>query len=179
MSNVKDLGITDPQGELSIEDTTFSEPIKFPDTPTFKVLSFQKNPSGGTDDSFKPYSIQRLSDGMEFTIGERVENDMGMMGKILDWTLLETDVFATTTWSSVGMWIDELKKMVELPTKYQRGDRVKINYKQFNVPLGYIRKVHLDGSSVQYDIEVLVHAEGKNRTVRIYNVEESLLEEFV
>lgn len=140
----------------------------------FTILTLLARPSGSKADSpsFQPHSIRRESDSEVFTIGDRVTNGTQMTGKITGFEFLEGYVYVNHTWSGVGMDLDSLSKVNELPSKHQIGDKVTLAINQ--APnrvcslIVYVINVHFFENKVKYDLEVPLQ---KGDTTRFYNID--------
>lgn len=137
----------------------------------FQILEFCPRSSGSStkEPDFNPKAIKRLSDGEVFNLGDRVTNGTQMVGEILEFGLLDGDIFVETTWSGVGMNLESLKKVPVLPCEHQVGDPVYL----LNAS-GRILNVHFHGSNlnVTYDVECSFQA---NNPYRLYNIHPDLL----
>lgn len=143
----------------------------------YTVLSFIDNQAGGVDSSFKPKSVQRHSDGEIFTIGDRVTNGTAMAGIIKRFDLLDGTIYVLTSWSGVGMGLEDIKKLPTLPTKHQYGDHVCINLEGYlEVKSATVIKIHYTNVKEQYDISVYI---GKSKYVRLYNIDKDILDKYV
>lgn len=145
----------------------------------FSILEFIPRKSGEakvTDPSFIPKIIQRTHDGAIFKIGDEVSNGANYQGKpcrgvIKEFSFLEEKVFVRTTWNGVGWSLGSLQYVVTLPCKFQRGDKVWINFWGAH-PSGEIIAIHFYANTVKYDLEV---CPDQGDSARLYNIEERML----
>lgn len=145
----------------------------------FEILSFRSNKSGGTDTTFKPYSVKRLLDGEIFTLGDMVTNGTQMVGKITGFSFLEDKVYVDHTWSGIGMNLDSLTKyrIKELPTKIQLNQVVNASFLK-GKGLCTIRGIHFFIDRVKYDLGVWLgdgSVDNPERETRIYNVDQEFI----
>jgi hypothetical protein len=96
---------------------------------SFSVISFKNNLSGTKADGVQPYSVKRTSDGEIFSIGDMVTNgvryhDKRMQGNIKGFNILDGNLFVEHTWSGVGTYLENLIKVIELPSEHQIDDKV-------------------------------------------------------
>lgn len=148
----------------------------------FEILSFRQNKSGGTETSFKPYSIRRLSDGEIFTLGDLVTNGTKMVGKITEFSFLEDSVYVDHTYSGVGMNLDSLIKYTvkELPSEIQLNQVVKASFLK-GKGLCTIRGVHFFPDKIKYDLGIWLgdgSVDDPERETRVYNVDSEFISAF-
>jgi hypothetical protein len=149
----------------------------------FSIVSFLPRESGVKADtpSFQPYAIKREHDGEVFTIGDLITNGTHIKGKITSFEMLNDKVFVNHTWSGVGVNLGSIRKVIELPSRHQVGDKVKFSINQKGSDVDYvvhsfdaeIKAVHFYTPKVKYDIEIPI--EGESPT-RIYNVDSFFVE---
>lgn len=153
-----------------------------PTTGSFQILTYSANHFGEIVENFpfpvKPHSVKRLSDGEVFTLGDRVSNDL-MKGKITEFRITNGTMFVITTWSGIGMDIDSVHKLNTLPSKYQEGDKVRLDYHGTCFDYGWINKVHFGHNNkvTGYDVEILVQVNGKSHNFRMYNVDSDFVKD--
>lgn len=145
----------------------------------YEIKAFNEKPSGTkvTDHSFDPRTIKRLSDSIEFSIGDRVSNgdDSPMCGKILSFSLLEEEIYVTTTYSGVGMNLGSLQKVAETPSRFQRGDAVSVKFSNLSIPKAVVIAVHHGiADKIKYDLQVWID---KSTSTRIYGVDGTIVEQ--
>jgi hypothetical protein len=139
---------------------------------SFSIVSFKNNLSGTKADGVKPYSVKRTSDGEVFSIGDLVTNGAWyegkrMVGEITGFNILDGNLFVEHTWSGVGMYLENLFKLIGLPSEHQIDDKVWYTLWSANVS-GEIKGVHFYPGKVKYDLELF----GKDgETTRIYNID--------
>lgn len=148
------------------------------DFEAFTVVEFLPRPSGSkTDDpSFLPKIVQRNHDGVVFKIGDNVTNGQNYQGKpcrgkITGFDFLEGKIFIKHSWSGIGWNLGSLGHIIVLPSKFQHGDTVWINFWGTH-PSGEIIAVHFYPNKIKYDLLVIPFT---GDTARIYNVEERML----
>lgn len=131
----------------------------------WEVVEFQGN-------STEVKTIQRFSDGVQFSIGDVVTNGTKMKGKItkFNFSFKDNDVFVNTDWSGIGMNLDSLSHPTLLPSKFQISDKVWFTLYTTNIS-SVVIAVHFYLNKVKYDLEIY---EG-NKPRRIYNIEESMI----
>lgn len=128
------------------------------------------------DKNFTPHTVIRYKENSNeideiFSLADNVTNGTRMKGRITSFQLSEdrTQCFVTTTWSGVGMALKDLKKLIDLPSKYQQGDKVWLLLPGMSTSLySQVISVHFYESKVKYDLEVNIM--GSERT-RIYNID--------
>jgi hypothetical protein len=148
----------------------------------FSIISFIDNPSGSkAEKGILPYSVSRTYDGEIFTIGDLVTNGTKMKGQITGFSILGSTMFVDHTWSEVGMNLDSLSKIKELPSKHQVNDRVLFSINQKGNDVDYIvssleaevKAVHFYTGKVKYDLEIPIAGE---TPTRIYNIDSCFVE---
>lgn len=103
------------------------DPSTITETSEFKII--QRFP-GGT----AIHTVLRKSDGEVFTINDVVTNGTPMKGKITGFNITvseikgEVNMWVTHTWSGVGMALQNLKKLMALPSLHQFGDPVLVYF---------------------------------------------------
>lgn len=137
---------------------------------SWEVVEYQGN-------STEPHSIKRLSDQIIFKIGDVVTNGTKMKGKItkFNFSFKEHEVYVNTTWSGIGMNLDSLNHVSELPSKFQKND-VVVFVLHFGLGIkvpALIIAVHFFQNQVKYDLEIEIN--NNYDTSRIYNVSEKLI----
>lgn len=135
---------------------------------SFSVISFQDKPSGTKVESgVKLHSVKRTVDGEVFTIGDLVTNELKMKGTITGFNILEGELFVSHTWSGVGMNLNSLSKIIELPSQHQIGNEVWLTL--WSSPIASeIHAVHFYEGKVKYDLIVFG---GNGDQTRLYNVD--------
>src|ERR1700733_4327276 len=141
----------------------------------FTVLEFMPRPSGSkiSAPSFIPQKVKRNHDGIVFQIGDNVTNGQNYQGKpcrgkITAFSYLEDKIFVEHTWSGIGWNLGSLDHVLVLPSKFQHGDNVWINFWGTH-PSGEIIAVHFYQNKVKYDLLVMPLV---GDSARIYNIEE-------
>lgn len=123
----------------------------------------------GSNGSCTIYSVKRFSDQEVFTIGDRISNDM-IKGKITEFRITNGEIFVVTTWSGVGMSLGSIHRILTLPSKYQEGDPVRLDFYGTVFVTGWIHKVHFSKNTTTYDVEILTQHKGKSYNFRQYNI---------
>ena len=126
--------------------------------------------------SVNPRSIKRLSDGVVFSLEDYVTNGTKMKGhiKAFHYCFGTDEVFVEHDWSGIQMNLDSLSHVNKLPSKYQIGNKVILDFgKSGKLIGGRIIKVHFTESKVLYDVDLVIESpDGKTGGyTRIYNIE--------
>lgn len=138
---------------------------------TFNVISY-------ADKNFNPHTVERLIDKQwdeNFAIGDYVTNGTKMKGKIIRFELSNDlqSLFVYTDWSNVGMNLESVYKIEQLPAQHQIGDKVNFSITQSFGESPYpftaeVKAVHFYAGKVKYDLEIPIAEEAPTR---IYNID--------
>ena len=122
------------------------------------------------------YQLRRRSDGIVFTVGDRVTNGTKMVGYIKAFHTEGGETYVSHTWSGVDMSLNSIVKVDKLPCDHQQGDRVTIEQKAMNIPCAIVKKVHFDQvGHVSYDLEIQMQA---GVWTRIYNIDGDFVDHY-
>jgi flagellar hook-associated protein FlgK len=112
------------------------------------------------NDKFTPASITRLDDNQTFSINDYVTNGTQMRGYITRFELSDDlkNLWVYTDWSEVGMNLESIYKIDsrKLPSKFQHGDSVIVEFDSKQRLYGKITKVSFTFAKVLYDVEVKI-----------------------
>jgi hypothetical protein len=151
----------------------------------YRILSFVDPQSGSSENisNFRPYAIQRDSDGEIFTIGDRFINKnvkpgtKAPHGEITGFELLEGTVFIRHTWSGIGFSLNSIEKDITLPSRFQINDKVVFIIQGKDSNFGcfdaVVKGVHFYKGKVKYDLELQF---GQDDFTRIYNIDSCFVE---
>ena len=69
---------------------------------------------------------------------------------------------------------------MKLPSRFQLGDLVSVNFGYFTISKAYVIKIHFSEGKVLYDLNVCLLDDNGDTltTTRIYNVDSAIVEEF-
>lgn len=120
-------------------------------SPDFTILTVFDNPSGTTDTTIKPHSVQRNRDGEIFTVGDKVTNSTEMVGNITGFSLLNGKMHVEHTWSGIGMNLDSL---IRVKTLFYR-QVAKLQFTPEMPPIYVtVRGIHHYGLRTKYDLDL-------------------------
>jgi len=166
----------EPVSSVTITGTINGTPlgITVNDPLNWKIETFK-------DDKFTPFSIRRYTSlkpdasSEVFAIGDYVTNGTRMKGHIIRFELSDDlrELFVYTDWSNIGMNLDSITKCIKLPSAYQVGDPVIVEFEQKKSMNGKITKVGFTPGKVLYDVEIEVvydHLDEK-MTTRIHSID--------
>lgn len=149
----------------------------------FEIVSFLANPNGSDSSTFKPHTVRRTKDNELFQIGDEVTNGE-MTGTITGFSLLENKGFVDHTWSGVGMWLENLHKVITLPSRYQIKQVVYVTFPKADPNSANMEKdvkltatvvaVHFYSGTMKYDLDIWV--ERSESSTRVYNVDSDLIQ---
>lgn len=125
-----------------------------------------------------PSVVQRISDNTIFKLGDRVTNGSPIKGKIILFSVLGEDMYVTTTWSGIGMALNEIYFIQILPSHHQLGDKVTVSYGDgVKIYGAWVIKIHFTESKVSYDVEFPIVVDGRGySTTRMYNIDSVFVE---